>query len=273
MITGKNGNYDVWDVVAENAVYRVRRCTDSHSRELLFQIVIDANQNNKLALNALALSRLKAASNEIEKEYAESGSEGSLNYDLGFPELYDSFILTAQGSRQANVLGFRGVETVGSIIPLVRIIKSPARIDLRTSAWIMGKLLKIIAFAHGHRFEIGKISGNNVLIEPDKHYVVIFDWSGSTLHEHSVPPSVRRNEIKLAAQSVIKVLGGDLDSVCENDADLPYTRYLQSLATSGESDADRAHKTFYGIVDSLCEDPLSVWERGFYEFTTVMQRT
>jgi len=268
MIEGKNDQYDVRDVVAENPIYRIRRGVSSGGRELLIQIAIDATKNSELAVNALALTRLAEAADAIEREYAEAGNEGVLNFGLGFPEVCDSFVLRHQGGRQVNVLGFRGVEKVEAIIPLVKITKVGLRVDLRTSAWILGKILKIIAFAHDNRIEVGKISGNNVLIEPDQHFSILFDWSKAVIHEKGVPGSVRRNEVKLAAKSVIAVLGGDLAAARENDADIPYTNYLRSLAIDGESDATKAHSKFYGIVDELCAAPDSVWEPGFYKFRT-----
>jgi hypothetical protein len=54
-----------------------------------------------------------------------------------------------------------------------------------------------------------------------------------------------------------------------NDADLPYTRLLQSLASEGMSAASKAHQAFYGIVDQLCNDPeIEHWKAGFHHFTT-----
>lgn len=267
-IEGNNDSYTVGDLVAENSRYRVRKCTNSDGRELLLQVAVDDSHNGDVAKNAFLLSQLKSVADATQKRYEESERTGSLSYDLGFPELCDNFVLESQGGRQVNILGFRYVDEVSSVIPLVKFWKSSLRVDLRTSAWIMGKLLKVVSFAHDNRMEVSRISGNNVLIEPDKHYTLVFDWSNVVIHEEAVPASVRRREIQASAQTVIKALGGDLDRARANDADLPYTNHLQLLSTTGESDATEAHRAFYEIVDSLCEDPESVWEKGFHEFTT-----
>jgi hypothetical protein len=269
IVDGKNGSYDVGGLVAGNDRYRLRSCTDERGREMLFQIATDASRNSELSRNGWALRTLKEASDDVERRYKEAGHEGALNYDLGFPELTDSFIFDGQGSRQVNILRFREILELNGVIPLLKIWKDGLRVDLQTSAWILGKLIKTISFAHDNRIQVHNITGNNVLIHPDQHYVVIFDWSGMTVHEGPVPSMIVREEIKLAAQLAIKAVGGDLDLAMTNDADLPYTRLLQSLASEGMSAASKAHQAFYGIVDQLCNDPeIEHWKAGFHHFTT-----
>lgn len=267
-VKGKHDEYEVGELVAECDEYRLRKCVLG-DRELLFQIATDQKHNPTLARSAWALKRLAGASDDIEAEYKSIGGEGALNYDMGFPEVLESFVFAEQGSRQVNILGFRFVDKLGSVVPIVKLPKQSLRVDLRTSAWILGKLLKTIMFAHDNRFEIGAVSCNNVLIQLDHHFVFVFDWSKVVLHDGPVPASIRRGEVKAAAQCAIKALGGDLERAREDEADLRYTKYVQLLATSGESDAGKAHQTFYEIVDGLCEDPDSVWKKGFYPSVTL----
>ena len=274
-IKGSNGTYDIGDIIADNSDVRTRRCSNTAGRELMCQIAVDASKNAALARNALVLTQLAEASDKVEAEYARHQEEAGipavpLNYNIAFPELVDSFILLEQGARQINILGFRNVDELSRVSPLVKLWKGDLRVDLRTSAWIMGKLLKTIAFAHNNGISVVDISGNNVLIEPDQHYVFVFNWARSIIHDDgAVPSRTIRDEIKRSAKLVIKALGDDLDRACPNEVDLPYVRYLYHLATNGESSAFKAHKTFYEVVDSLCENPDSEWERGFYKFTTL----
>lgn len=270
VVEGKNGSYDVGGLVAGNELYRLRSCVDDRERQMLFQIAVDASKNAKLSRNGWALKLLKEQSDAIEKAYKEAGHKGSLNYDLGFPELTDSFIFDGQGSRQVNILRFREILELDAVIPLLKIWKDDLRVDLQTSAWILGKLLKTISFAHDNRIEVCKITGNNVLIHPDQHYVVLFDWSGMKIHDRSVPSMTVREEVKLAAKLAIRALGVDLDLARTDDTDLPYTRMLQTLAREGMSDASKAHQAFYEIVDKLCSDPnVPQWKSGFHGFTTI----
>lgn len=268
-VTGKNGEYEVGELVAKNDRYRLRHCRDKHGREMLLQIATHASKNAELSRAGWALTTLKERSDEVERAYSDAGHSGMLNYDLGFPELTDSFIFEGQGARQVNILRFREILKVGGIIPLLKIWKDDLRVDLPTSAWIFGKLIKTVSFAHDNRIQVNNITGNNVLIEPDQHYVVIFNWSDMVVHETSVPSLTVREEIKLAANLVIRAVGGDLDKARVNDADLPYTRLLQSFATEGASSAAKAHGMFYEVVDSLCGNPDSTWKNGFHPFATL----
>lgn len=264
----KKDVYEIGEVVAENARYRIRQCRNSSGRELLFQVAIDAAQNQYLSRNAWFLTKLRKRSDDIDAKQIATGNR-PYNYRLGFPELIEDIIVESQGSRQLNILGFVGIDKLSKVIPLVKLWKDSLRVDLRSSAWMMGKLLKIISFAHDNRIAVGDLSGNNVLIDPDQHYIIVFDWSQATIHEGNVPAKSIREEIKLAAQLIIKALGDDLECARTNDLDLSYTNYLQYLATNGESDAVKAHKNFYNVVDSLCENPDSTWELGFYNFVTL----
>ena len=223
--------------------------------------------NKQITLKVTLEFDEKWASNFTREELLEYLKE-KLNYGLGFPKLYDTFFLTQQGDRQANILGFRGVKEISSVIPLIKIRIGSLRVDLRTSAWILGRLLKTLSFAHDIRFEVGRLSDGNILLEPDDHCALIFDWSRAVLHDEAVPASVRRQEIQAVTQAVVQALGGDLDRAQENEADVLYTNYLRLLATDGMSDASEAHQTLYEIIDRLCEDSDSVWEKGFYQFTT-----
>lgn len=258
-VTGKAGEYTLGELINQNSRYSVYRCTNAENRELLVIVGVD----NSVTKNEFILRKLKKESDRIEKE---SGQE--YNYDLGFPDIIDSMT----NKTNFTIVGFKGVESLESVIPLVKFQKSNMRVDLRTSAWIMGKLLKIVAFAHDLNIKIGKINGNNILIQPDFHYVIVFDWSFATVGQKAVgqriPSSEVRSEIQAAAQVVIKALGGDLERVIEHETDRQYTSYIKSLATNGAISAQKAHKELYKIIDSLCENPNSVWESGFYKFTS-----
>lgn len=273
-ITHEDKQYILGSLVNENASHSIYRCEDEAGRQLLAQF-----GDRYVVKNAWILQKLATRAVEIEhvfqklmhnEENAENTAQ-SLNYNLGFPELIKSIALEATKDTKwisVNILGFRGVDDIELMIPLVKFQKSGIRVDLRTSAWIMGKLLKIISFAHDFRIEIGRINGNNILIHPDKHYVVVFDWSYATIHDTTLKHLTISEEIKAAAKLVIKVLGTDLEKVVEHNTDYLYINFLKSLANDGESSAKRAHKKFYDIVDLLCENPDSVWEKGFYNFTT-----
>lgn len=250
----------IGEIVARYPEYKLRSCSRNDGHECLLQIANDASNNAHLVYNAWIINKFHGFAKECDPDSTKYG------YVYGIPEIIDSSILGPdQGNRAANILGFRNVEKISSVIPIIKACQD-YRIDLQSSAWIMGKLLKLIAFANTHNYNIGNISGNNILIEPNEHYVIIFDWSGVVLHEDGVPVSIIRDEIKAAAKVVLRLLDDPAKSRT-NDCDDVYINHLIHLATDGEEVAISAHKNFYEIVDSLCADPNSVWNFGFHKFS------
>lgn len=260
--------YQVGDQVAEADEYRLYLCIQEDTgRQCLFQIASTTEHNGGLDRATYILKEFKRRADELETEYAKfkKDPDNLLNYDLGFPELVDSFVCHEQGNRRVNILAFRNVEDVRKMVPLIGITeKDRLRIDLRTSAWIMGKLLKLLIFAHSEGIAAGQLSGENILIEPDQHYVMIFDWANAFVNSEEIPKETRRQEISAAAQAVIVALGGDMETgVFPNDGDEAFDRYtdhLLSLARGEARSAERAHQKFYELVDEL-------WERKYYPFT------
>jgi len=221
--------------------------------------------NGALSRTAFVLTELARLALQLEDEYAEKNPGKALGYQFGFPELVASFICPEQGHRQINVLAFREIETVWQMKPLINIIsKDQMRVDLRTSAWIMGKLLKLLDFVHSQDYAIKLVTTSNILIEPDQHYVMFFDWMDAEIFTGVIPMEKRRSEIANVAKAVIRVLGGDLNKrIIPNDGDGcfgQYADFLWRLARRGESRAEHAHRQFYDMIDEF-------WPREFYPFT------
>lgn len=268
MIDIKNGScvYQVGNKVAETSNYRLYLCMqDGMGRQCLLQVATTVAHNGKLQRAAYILKELERRADDLEAKYARVKTDPNvlLNYGLGFPDLIDSFIYQEQGGRSINILAFRGVEDVTKMVPLINITeKDGLRVDLRTSAWIMGKLLKLLVFAHNEGVSVRLLNGNNIVIEPDEHYVVIFDWSCAQTYPEAVPKEIQRQEISQAAQAIVAVLGGDLKTgVFPDDSNKTYTDYILRMARGEKNNAGKTHKEFYALIDEL-------WEREYYPFTT-----
>lgn len=266
IVSGSNV-YEVGKKVAESGGYSLYLCIQKETkRQCLLQIATDPEHNGGLDRAAYILKELKQRSDELEAEYAsvKTDPKDLLNYDFGFPELVDSFSSSEQGGRWVNILAFKNVEDASRMVPLSNIaVKDQLRVDLRTSVWIMGKLLKLLVFMHGEGISVDLITENNILIEPEQHYVLIFDWSTAQIHSEAIPMETRCQQISQAAQAVIAVLGGNLETgIFPDDGDEAFGRYIDHilrLARGSESKADRAHAKFYELVDSL-------WKREYYPF-------
>lgn len=268
-ITNGDNCYGVDGLVAEAESYRLYLCEQvSTKRQCLLQIATEIGHNGSLERNAFFLGELqqRAGALELEYEKVRTRPDSVLNYQLGFPELVDSFVCSEQGGRRVNILAFRNVDDVSKMVPLSGITeKDCLRVDIRTSAWIMGKLLKMLVFAHGEKIVVGQLGGGNILIEPGQHYLLIFDWSNAISYPGEIPEAFQRAEISAAAETVTVVLGADpLTGKCPDDGDsgfADYCYYILGLVNGNERSAKRAHQNFYELIDRL-------WKRGFHKFTT-----
>lgn len=268
VLAGRSGTYRVGKLVANFATYRLYLCTqEKTNRQCLLQIAKTVEHNGPLYRAGFLLKQMKERADEVEKEYADvkADKRDKLNYDFGFPQLIDSFRSSEQENRMVNILAFKCVDEVRKMVPLSGFARDNLRIDMRTSVWILGKLLKILTFTHGENLAVGQLTLDNILIEPDQHYVVILDWSKAITHTEEVLSEITRDEISKVAQIAIAVLGGDhVNGVIPNDDDKAHGRYSEHilrLARGCERNAQHAHRLFYELVDQL-------WERGFHDFTT-----
>ncbi len=268
-----SATYQVGDIVAKTDVFNLYKCKKSDSdRELLFQIAATLAQNGLIYRSAFILAGFKRKAEILEEEYQKviNNPEKSLGFRFGFPELVESFMSPEQDNRRVNILGFQNVFEVGKMVPLINLTqKDQLRVDTKTSAWIMGKTLKMLDFVYEHNaVSVGGMGEENILIEPDMHYVVIFDFSRSTIFaDRNVPRSVCQKEISEAAEAVLDALGRDpedgsipQDESIEEDCFNQYIALLQRFAAGDYSDAAQAHGVFYRFVEAN-------W-KGFHPFTT-----
>lgn len=255
--------YTVDVLVAEAPTYRMYICQDVVSgQQGLLQISSDVAQNGGLERAAFVLKRLRQTSDLFEVEYAKRGGEGLLSYERLFPQVRDSFISEEQGSRRCNVLTVSEVDDVHELSPLSWIPGSQPsqRIALPSSAWVMGRLLKLLAFAHGEGVAVRSLASNNILLEFKRHFVVVLDWSSSLTYPGEVPTDARKDDIANAAQAVFGSIGGDADTGdFPYDGESQYVDFIWRLVGRRESDAQKVHDEFYELVNDL-------WGRSFRPF-------
>lgn len=263
-----SSQYQLGQKVAATSTYRTYICKEvSSGRQCLLLVAAEVGDNGGLDRATFVLRTLAQTALEYEEEYAKvNPGKKTLGYDQLFPEVVDSFVPTDQGGRRVNILAFRGVESVTVMAPLSNLAqKDRLRVDLATSAWIMGRLLKLLQFAHEQGISIHMLSANNILIDPTVHRAVVFDWSHSTMHQAEVPLTDRKDDIAQAAKTVLGAIGGSI-----RDGTYPYPvgderlyiEFLWGLASRREGNALHAHGKFYELTDS-------VFGRGFKPFQTL----
>ncbi len=268
----KNGTkeYQVGELIAETKRYRTYLCTQKGvQQQYLLLISTETEHNGLLDRNAYMLAELEGRSNAIEATWAANGQPGSqfpLNYCLGFPGLVDNFVPDRQGGRRINIVRFREVEDLKGLVPATRMVKKDRlRVDLKTSVWIMGKLLKLLVFTQWEGISSGWVEPKNILLELNKHYVLLFGWMEAKIRPQGVPADVQRQEVKQAARAVIFTLGGNPETgSIPNDGEEHFDRYsshLAGLARGNARCAREAHTAFYELVNEL-------WERKFHPYQT-----
>lgn len=252
--------YSVHNIVAKSDKSSIFLCKDKSENEFLYQVPTEKSSDSA-EKNVFILDKLNQ-----NAAIVQASTDAVLNYDLGFPKIVDKFDLETTSS---YVIKFNGIDVVGTVVPLIKMLKSDLRVDLQTSAWIMGKLLKTMSFAHQNGIEVVDFSANNVLIQPDKHYVIVFDWSKSEFQE--ITQIVAKREIKKVANLILKILG-NLESAKESEVNSYYIDYIEKLADRGETSAVKAHADFYSVVDKLCSMPDSTWKHEFHKFLYVSRK-
>lgn len=265
IVANGNTKYEVSELVAEAVNYRLYVCKDVETgKQALLQVAADVMQNGSLERAAFILRELKQTSDLFEAEYAKRGGEGLLSYERLFPQVVDSFVSEDQGKRRLNVLSVSEVDDVHQLVPLSNLMnRNGLRVALPSSAWMMGRLLKLLAFAHGENIAVRALSSNNILVEPERHFVVVLDWSLSLTQPTDISPTLCKDDISNAAKVVFSTIGGNPDNGdFPYDGDRRYVDFIWRLANRREGNAEKAHDQFYELVNEL-------WGRKFRPLETL----
>lgn len=264
----KGIQYEVGKLLGENEQYRLYATALFDGRAAILKIVLAPEQNGSLDREAYILQTLREEATATEVEYAKTKTGDTfLNYQLCFPDLIESFISEEQQKRRINILCMSETsKKLGDLVPLAHLVsKEQVRIDPKTSAWILGKLLKLLVFAHSQDISVGLLTGDNILIHRENHYVTVFDWSQANLIGGGVPENTAAEEIAAVTRAVVIALGGYPETgMLLPDEQLEDGRYedlLKQLLSREFAAAVDAHKHFYEVIRAL-------WPRVYYPFTT-----
>lgn len=267
LLKSASHEYELGQQVAQDDRFDVYLCTQVGNPEKVFLLVVAQEGMNPIVDRwAFMLKELAQHAERLEKEYAtvKTNPKDLLNYQLGFPLLVETF--KSPKKRRILILAFNNSEP-SAMVPIAKMVeRDRLRVDIKTSVWIMGKLLKVLAFAHDQNISIGLIHSGNILIDPDQHYVNVFDWSAAQVSPSSLDDETKRREIADAAKVVVDAIGGDAGGRTipnnEGEEGERYCAHLWTLVEAASvSDTTMAHERFYQLVEGL-------WKRKFYPFTT-----
>lgn len=266
-ITSPSGrSYQVLQKLGATGRYNLYLCLLPNGSTGVLKIAASGEQNSLLDKEALIMRLMSERAEEVERK--RDPTQKPFNYQYFFPNLFESFLSESQGGRRVNILSFpEEVESLTQLTPLTELTeKEQLRVDPKTAAWILGKTLKVLAFAHDQGISNGLVVGSNILIEKAEHGVLLFDWTMATIHPGGTTPTeVCKQEITQAANAAIKIMGGDKDTqtIPSSDqlVDNRFELILQQMVRGGFSSASTAHDSFYKLIYEL-------WPRGFHHFTT-----
>lgn len=265
IVVGNDHRYNLGPLVAQDERFDVHTCStiEDSPKDLLIVAATDGH-NPAVDRWSFTLGLLARHARRVEEEYAKVRTDPNvlLNYQLGFPRLVETFM--SPKKRRIMILAFENSEP-SAMVPIARMVrKDRLRVDLKTSVWMMGKLLKILAFAHQQGISVGSLGSGTVLIDPKEHYVNVFDWSNARIAP-KLDNDATRSEIVSAALAIVEALGGDADERFipnnEGEEGERLIAHLWTLCDGLFCDANVAHGRFYQLVEKL-------WGRKFYPFTT-----
>ncbi|MFZ2205099.1 MAG: hypothetical protein WAV23_00710 [Minisyncoccia bacterium] len=268
--TGPKGAYKVGKKLGGTERFNMYECVLPDGRVGILKIALTVEQNGLLDREAYILQTMKDEAKPEKDEYylKHEGEDLPKHQFYFFPDLVESFIDEDQDNRRINILDFgEFVDNLGDLVPLSHLVsREHVRVDPRTSAWIMGRLLKFLAYTHRQGILVGNLTGENILINREKHYVAVFDWTMSTINSSDISEEETGLEISRVSDQVIYALGGGpaMGTFPESDqlVDDRYTNFLLSLSWAEEKNAMEAHGKFYQLIRTL-------WPTEYYPFTTI----
>jgi hypothetical protein len=248
-------------------VYNVYQAIDTADDSwYMFKIASNTGDNGRLDREALVLKDIEAEVLHIRRTEKPGVTHSGLRYEKCFPRLRESFLSKEQGNRRVNIIEIPDTDTVKSLVPLEQWrLREKVRIDPKSSAWIIGRLFKVFTLTHPIGISVGKIDGGNILVNPEKHRAIFFDWTSAHQHEKFVPPEKVGEEIAQAVRQVFLALGGDVATGALPKSDqltgARYEKLLLEYMSGSERNTDKAAQRFYELVRDM-------WAAEFHPFTT-----
>ena len=266
ILEGVNHAYRIEHLIATATNYQLYLAQEVESGTwCVVQVSHDLASNGGLSRAAFILGQLAQSSRTYDEAYGADHDGKRLHYDRLFPSVIESFTSESQGKRRVNVLSFTDVANVPGLLPLSNLrTKDRVLLDLKTGAWVMGRLLKLLGFAHEQGIAIRSLRSNNILIDKDQHFAIVLDWTTALVFQETVDRAIAATDIAHAAQAVMASYGATAHGLpySYSDSEARYVDLLRDFADGGETDAVRADARFYGLVREI-------WNVEFYPFTTL----
>lgn len=172
-ITTKNHVYSVGDRFERGDVANLYETTYDNGRyPCVLKLARSPRDNDLMLREARALRALSA---------------GERKFRPFVPELLDSFRYSTDSTeRRANVInrlnGFYTLRDVRGAYPM--------GVDPKDMTWMLKRLLITLGFAHQLGVIHGGVTPDHVMIHPEKHGLVLVDWTAACLKEDGIVPLI-----------------------------------------------------------------------------------
>jgi serine/threonine protein kinase len=237
------------------------------------KIALETYENDSIVRESNILRELQLIAREIDNDCQNKGL-GKPNYGAFFPKVLETF---DAGPKKAMFLGFdENIESYQQFSPLSS-LTGDQRIDLQTGHWILGKLLKILAFIHSYGYSLKLINSSNILLETNLHGVFILDFSAA---QKNIDSLVMSQEISNAAKIVWYATGGTNSESSPHDQDIMslehhhiYLSFLSKLIEGTNYTTGTVIDKLYELSDGIWpkvqkEDGTPGLKRQFHKFCT-----
>lgn len=229
-------------------------------RDCIIKTTLESAHAGTLSREGRILRNLRAL--------ATSGDLARLHLEEYYPEVIET--ITLDNGNTSLVLSIEALATrLSDALALSRVI-AHSRVDPRTAAWILTRLLRLTMFLNQHGYRNHNLTVENMLICPGVrdvvgHKLLVFDWSTTTKtmpYEH--PPA--RAMLQHIGQVLLQLLNGDLATgALPSHADLKdnqFEAFIRNLVLGNYCIPSTAYADIYSIIDNY-------WGRGFHPYTVL----
>ena len=255
---GKNDVFEIFGVksedglkslpLAETKTYRLYVAKLPSGQLGLMKIALTSKFNNLIVKESQILKSMQRLAQEIDEKRTKS-KETPPFYGAMFPQVIEEF---DAGGRRAMFLGYKEcIDNFKQLVPL-SVITATERVDLQTTHWVLGKLLKLLTFFHswGITYAINLVNTSNVLVETNLHGVFVLDFSEAI--EEPMKKD-RINDIMAAGKMAWEIAGGTDDNDPPFDKDImswqSYTNYLNFIRRLMNGETDDAYEELFSIYE------------------------
>jgi hypothetical protein len=179
---GSSGSFEIFGIpsttdpvpLVQTGTYKLYVTSTPSGKDGLMKVSATPDAVDNLFTEMLLLRSLQAEADRLDDEARERG-ERPYYYGAQFPRVLESVRLN--DTRCVFFLGYHpDIESYRQLIPL-SLLTQHERVDLKSIQWILGKLLRLLAFVHSQGSAIGLTDASNVLLETDLHGVFVLDFS------------------------------------------------------------------------------------------------